>query len=131
MLHQIRSAALKAIAHLMQSKENSQVLVNEGLFANLLTMAVQPSQLDEFKSVLQLEILEERLYELLYHRKHSIEEESVQKLVQSEYLKYSPFSKLPLILPSVLDRSSAKRVAFPDGDLTGVVWAKLASDVFV
>ncbi len=62
MLHQIRSAALRAIAHLMQSKENSQVLVNEGLFANLLTMAVQPSQLDEFKSVLQLEILEERLY---------------------------------------------------------------------
>ena len=56
-------------------------MFDEELFSNLLKIAVQPSQLDEFKSIQQLETSEERLYELIYHQKHSIEEESVQKQV--------------------------------------------------
>lgn len=84
-------------------------------------MATLPSQLNEFRSLEQLEEKEGRLLELLYQVKHSIVEESLQKQVpQAQLLKHSPFSKLPLILPSKLDRGSAKRITLVSSDLRTV-----------
>ncbi len=121
---QLRSRCLKAFTALLQHKDNATNLFKEGGLSSLLSMAVRPSKLDEFKAVEQLEMQEERIWELLYQFKHNIVEDSMtqrQSLSQAELLKHSPLAKLPLILPSQLDRGSAKRVAFPQGDLRTVV----------
>ncbi len=91
-------------------------------------MAVCPTELGEFRSVEQLEYKEGRLWELIYQLQHSITEDTMQKqLSQVEVLKHSPFAKLPVILPNVLDRGSGKRVTFPaSSDLTIVARGKVS-----
>lgn len=71
-------------------------------------MAVQPSILNEYKSVSQLENICNRLWELIYQQQNNLfQHENIvneKQYSQSDMLKYSPFSSLPVILPSLFDR---------------------------
>ncbi len=61
--------------------------------STLLTIAVRPTELEEFKSLEQMEARQDRLLELLYQHGAGMEREGVgpQQLTQAELLEHSPF----------------------------------------
>jgi hypothetical protein len=61
--------------------------------STLLSIAVRPTELEEFKSLEQLETRQDRLLELLYQHGVGMEREEVgpQQLSQAELLEHNPF----------------------------------------
>jgi hypothetical protein len=120
---QLRSRALKALTFLLRNSESCATLFREGAFGTLLKMAVRPTELDEFRSLVQLEGKENRLWELIYQSKFSIFDPTIQKQAnQLEVLKFHPLSSLPVNLPLSIDRGSAKRLKFLTKDLNTIQW---------
>jgi len=120
--HQIKYRAIKALCALIKHPSSAEFAAKEGTLLQLLSAAVVPTQLDEFKSLTQLEIKGNRLFELLYQHQVGMEEEiEPEEVSQSTLLEYSPFKGLPVNLPSGFDRGSARSVAFVTGDLKTIV----------
>lgn len=60
---------LQVVCTLVNSTTASALLAETGIFSLLLKTAVFPTELEEFKSLTQLEDREQRLLELLYQHK--------------------------------------------------------------
>jgi HECT-domain (ubiquitin-transferase)/Concanavalin A-like lectin/glucanases superfamily len=114
--HQLRSRTLQALAKLVRHSESAECIARENALPELLRLAVLPSELSAFKTLEQLEQQEERLWELLFQRRHAITEpQAVQRLTQTEVLPFSIFARAGPRLPTGFDRATARQVRFPAG----------------
>jgi len=119
---QLRSRSIRALCTLMDNPAASAFIAKAGVLSTLLSTAVTPTNLEEFKSLAQLESREARLLELLLQFKMGMEEErGPEQSSQAEVLEYSPFKGQPVTLPSAFDRSTARHVAFAKGNLCNIV----------
>ena len=140
LFHQLRSRALKFLClSLTSNKEAAKHLFQEKLFPVLLAMAIIPTRLNEFHSLEQMEVKEDRLWELLYQNKFlnnprykqlALEKggaDSSRGLLfaedwyyvrnqwtQANELRCSPLRLLKFQLPAALDRGTARNLAFFD-----------------
>jgi len=126
---------------------NATLVVEKGAMSTLLSISVRPTELEEFKSLAQLERRQDRLLELIYQHGVGMDREEVgpQQLSQAEFLEFNPFKASsispfialpplhstlnapfgeqgqPVNLPSAFDRSSARAVGFIGGQMRTLV----------
>jgi hypothetical protein len=65
-LIQLRSSYMKALDVLLEDRENARIFLKEGGLSAIMHLSTRPTQLDEFKTVEQLQSIEDRLTQLFY-----------------------------------------------------------------
>ncbi|PRP87156.1 putative HECT E3 ubiquitin ligase [Planoprotostelium fungivorum] len=115
---QLRSSCMRALDVLLEDRENARIFMQAGGVESMMKLSSQPTPLQEFKTVEQLQSLEDRLVQLFYERSRNIstDHSGGRRQNQCDMISHSPFAGLPINLPTLLHRSSSKRLLFPDED---------------